>query len=107
MTGYQITFYTLQNKLHKGKPLGEWLVQLALEMGLRGATLLTGNESFGHGRRIHSARFFELADQPVEVIIATTAEEADQLFERLKTENIHLFYMKIPIEFGILGKPDQ
>ncbi len=62
MNGYQITFFTYQDKRHKGNPPGDWLVHLAQEMGLRGATLLAGGEGFGHPRRIHSAHFFELAD---------------------------------------------
>ncbi len=107
MNGYQITFFTHQDKRHKGKQVGEWLLHLAQELGLGGATLLTGGESFGHHRRIHSAHFFELADQPVEVMIAVTTEEADKLLDRLKAEGVHLFYVKTPIEFGVLGAPDQ
>lgn len=107
MNGYQITFFTHQDKRHKGKPIGDWLVHLAREMGLRGATLLAGGEGFGHHRRIHSAHFFELADQPVEVMIAVTTEESERLFEKLKAEDVHLFYVKTPVEFGVLGEPDQ
>lgn len=107
MNGYQITFFTHQDKRHKGKPLGDWLVHLAQELGLRGATLLAGGEGFGHHRRLHSAHFFELADQPVEIMIAATVAEADKLFARLQAEDIHLFYVKTPVEFGMLGEPDQ
>ena len=38
--------------------------------------LVAATEGFGHHRRIHSAHFFELADQPVEVIMAVTAAES-------------------------------
>lgn len=103
MNGYQITFFTQQDKRHHGKPLADWLLHLAQEMGLRGATLIAGSEGFGHRGRIHSAHFFELADQPVEVLMAVTAEEAERLFERLKAEGVHLFYVKSPVEFGIFG----
>ena len=103
MIGYQITFFTQQNHRHKGKPVGEWLVHLAKDMGLRGATLRAGGEGFGHHRRIHSAHFFELADQPVEVVMAINQDEADRLFERLKAEGVHLFYVKTAVEFGTLG----
>ena len=106
MNGYQITFFTQLNHQHKGKPLGEWLVHVAKDMGLPGATLLAGGEGFGYHRRIHSAHFFELVDQPVEVMMAVTQEEAGRLFERLKAEDVHLFYVKTPVEFGILGEPD-
>lgn len=106
MNGYQITFFTQQDKRHHGNPLADWLLHLAKEMGLRGATLIAGSEGFGHHGRIHSAHFFELADQPQEVLMAVTAEEAERLFERLKAEDVHLFYVKTPVEFGILGEPD-
>ena len=104
MNGYQITFFTQQDKRQHGKPLAAWLVHLAQEMGLRGATLIPGSEGFGHYGHIHSAHFFELADQPLEVLIAATADEAERLFERLKSEGVHLFYVKTPVEFGTLGE---
>ena len=103
MNGYQITFFTRQDRRHKGKQMGEWLVGLVKELGLRGASLHAGGESFARGGRVHSAHFFELADQPVEVLIAVTEEESARLFERLKAEGVHLFYVKTPVEFGILG----
>ncbi len=104
MTGYQITFFTEQNQRHKGKPVGDWLLHVAREMGLRGATVLPAGEGFGHRGRIHSAHFFELADQPIEVVMALTEEESERLFTRLVAEGVHLFYVKAPIEFGTLGQ---
>jgi PII-like signaling protein len=104
MNGYQITFFTVQGYRHGGKPVGDWLVQLAKEMGLTGATLIAAGEGFGHHHRIHSTHFIELADQPQEVVMIVTAEEAGRLFERLKSERVHLFYAKTPAEFGVLGE---
>ena len=51
MNGYQISFFTVQGHRHKGKPIGDWLVQLAKEMKLSGATMIPGAEGFGHHRR--------------------------------------------------------
>lgn len=107
MNGYQITFFTQQNHLHKGKAVGDWLIHLARELGLRGATMLPGGEGFGQHRRIHSAHFFELAEQPVEVMMAVTSNEAERLFERLRAEGVRLFYVKTAVEFGKLGDDDQ
>jgi PII-like signaling protein len=104
MNGYQITFFTQQDKKLHGKPLADWLIHLAKEMGLRGATLISASEGLGHHGRFHSAHFFELADQPLEVLMAVTSEESDRLFERLKAEGVHIFYVKTPIEFGFLGE---
>jgi uncharacterized protein len=103
MNGYQISFFTQQDRRHDGKPLGDWLVRLAREMGLRGATLIAGSEGFGRHGRIHSAHFFELSDQPIEVLMAVTDEEAERVFARLRAENVQLFYVKTAVEFGLLG----
>jgi len=105
MNGYQITFFTIDGHRHHGKPLADWLVQLAKELGLRGATLIAGSEGLGHHGRIHSAHFFELADRPIEVVMAVTEEEATRLFERLRQEGVHVFYVKTAVEFGMLGEP--
>lgn len=102
-TGFQITFFTQEDRKHKDKPLGEWLMHLAREMGLRGATLLKASTGVGHDGRFHSANFFELADQPLQVIMAVDKNESERLFERLTAEGVILFYVKTPIEFGTLG----
>jgi uncharacterized protein len=104
MNGYQITFFTHQDRRFKGKQISDWLLELVRELGLRGASLHAGGESFHRGGRVHSAHFFELSDQPVEVLIAVTADEATRLFDRLKKEGVHLFYVKTPVEFGVLGR---
>ena len=104
MEGYQLTFFTLQDRKHRGQSMGNWLVEEARRLGIRGATLLTATEGFGHHRRIHAMHFFELADQPVEVTMAVTAEEAGQMLERLREEGVNIFYVKTPIEFGMTGE---
>ena len=103
--GFQITFFTQQNRRHGDKPVAECLLGIAQELGIRGATLLMGAESLGHDRRLHSWRFFELAEQPIEVVMAISADEERRLFERLRAENIHVFYVKTAVEFGTLGTP--
>lgn len=104
MKGFLVIFFTQQNRRHQGKMLGDWIVDLAKEMGLRGATLATGIEGFGHSGKLHSSHFFELADQPAEIRLAITEEEFIRLFERLEAEDISLFYIKAPVEFGAVGK---
>jgi uncharacterized protein len=105
MNGYQVTFITVQGHRHGGKPVADWLVQLAVEMGLRGATVIAAAEGFGKQGRLHSAHFFDLADQPIEIVVAVTEEESRRLFERLESEGMHLFYVKTPVEFGVVGGP--
>jgi uncharacterized protein len=103
MHGYQVTFFTQQDRHHQGKPLTDWLVHLADELGLQGVTVIPASEGIGAHHRIHSAHFFDLADQPMSVVMAITSEQADRLFERLRVEKVQLFYVKTAVEFGVLG----
>jgi PII-like signaling protein len=81
--------------------LAEWLVKEAQTLGIGGATLISASEGFGHDHKLHSARFFEFSDQPVQVTMAVTEEESKSFFQRLRQEEIKVFYVKTPIEFGM------
>ncbi len=103
MKGYQISFITEQNQRIEGKPATEWLIHLAKTLGCTGATTFAGVESFGSDGRRHSAHFFELVDQPVEIMMAVTEQQAKALFEKIKMTEARLFYIKVPVEYGELG----
>ncbi|WP_122857174.1 DUF190 domain-containing protein, partial [Pseudomonas viridiflava] len=92
MKGFLVTFFTQQNRRYQGKMLGDWVVDLAKEMGLRGATLSTGIEGFGHTGRLHSSHFFDLTDQPTEIRMAITEDESERLFVRLELEEVSEFH---------------
>jgi uncharacterized protein len=103
MNGYQLTFFTQQANRHHGKPLAHWLVEQARALGIHGATLIGASEGFGHRGRIHSTHFIDLADQPIEVVMAVTLEECDRLFRILRDEKVKIVYVKAPVEFGTIG----
>ena len=103
MQGYQLTFFTQQDHRHHGKSLAYWLVDKARAMGIGGATLVAAAEGFGHHRRLHGAHLLSFPDQPLEVVMAVTTEEADRLFAMLKAEKIKVVYSKTPVEFGTIG----
>jgi len=104
MQGFQLTFYTQQDRKHRHTPLGEWLVQAAMQLNISGATLTVAAEGFGRNRKLHSAHFFELTDQPIEVTMAVSEQQAERMFAHLKQENVKVFYVKTPIEFGMTGE---
>lgn len=103
MNGYQVTFFTHQDRRNHGLPLADWLLKAARDLGIAGGTVLAASQGLGHDRRLHSAHFFELADQPVEVTFALSELEVSALFALLAQENIRLFYTKVPVEYGVLG----
>lgn len=104
MKGYQISFLAEQNRRIEHKQAMEWLLHLAKELGISGCTTFSGVESFGADGRRHSAHFFELADQPMEMVMAVTEEQAERLFERIEAMDTKIFYIKTAIEYGQLGK---
>lgn len=103
MNGFQITFFTQQNQRQGHEAMDRWLIGLAKSLGL-GATSTAGVEGVGLDGRIHSAHFIELADQPVEVTMVATSEQAERLFAALTSAVDELFYVKTPVEFGRIGK---
>jgi PII-like signaling protein len=106
MNGYQLTFFTQQNHRHHGKSLAHWLLEKARAIGIGGATLVAGAEGFGHHRHLHVAHLINFSDQPLEVVMAVTPEEADQIFSLLNAEKIKVVYSKTPVEFGMLGEEE-
>ena len=101
MQGYQLTFITQQDQRHRGRPLAEWLLEECRRLGVGGATLIPASEGYGRHRKIHAARFIELADQPIELTMAVDAGECERVFTLLQREGIDIFYIKAPIEFGM------
>jgi len=104
MQGFQLTFFTQQDRNHRGRSLAKWLLEEARDMGIGGATIIPASEGFGHDRKLRSAHFFELTDQPLEVTMAVSEADAERLFMRLKEEGVNIFYVKTPIEFGMSGE---
>jgi PII-like signaling protein len=103
MQGFQLTFFTQQDRRHHGLPVAQWLLEEARKLGIGGATLIPAAEGFGHERKIRSAHFFELTDQPVEITMAVSEADAAKLFARLREEGLNVFFVKAPIEFGMTG----
>lgn len=70
MQGYQLTFFTEQNRKHGHQSICDWLLKFAEQHGASGGTLMSGAEGFDHAGKFHSAGFFELADQPLAITIS-------------------------------------
>lgn len=100
MEGYVVTFFTQEIREHNKTSLANWIIEEAKKLGVRGATLLSGQEGFGDDGRFHSACYFDLEDRPQQVVLALTYEEFDMLFLRIKENKLRIFYTKVQAEFG-------
>jgi PII-like signaling protein len=106
MHGYQITFFTQQDRRHGNEPLAQWLLAAARQLGIRGATLTGALQGLGHDGITHSVNLFDQGDQPVQVTMVVSHEEDVQLFTYLDKAQVHLFFVKTAVEFGTLGPQD-
>ncbi|OTP66197.1 DUF190 domain-containing protein [Caballeronia sordidicola] len=104
MQGYQLTFFTEQNRKHGHQSICDWLLKFAEQHGASGGTLMTGAEGFDHAGKFHSAGFFELADQPLAITVSVDEQACQRLMNALAEEDVDLSYVKIPVEFGRTGR---
>ncbi len=105
--GVYLKFFALENAHHGKKLLYQWMVDLALEMGLPGCSVFHAIAGFGHHHKRHSQGFLELqGNLPVEIVFAVTQTQADALLDKLREENINLFHIRVPAQFGFIDDVD-
>jgi len=104
MKGSQLTIYANQSHRIAHLSVVDWLLDQAKQCAIKGSTVIEASESIDTHGKYHAARFFELADQPVGVVIVADDAHIDQLFERLRESGQRLFYTRVPIEYGELGE---
>ena len=100
MDGYRLVFSTIRGRKHNNMQIHEWLIEKAKEIGIEGATVIEALEGYGRNKNLHSATFFELVDEPIEIIFLADEERCKKLFEMIKEENLSIFYSKSKTEFG-------
>ena len=104
MQGWYLKFYVQEQRRHRGILAYEWILQEAKRLGVPGGSAFRAIAGFGRHGRLHEDRFFELAgDLPVEVGFAVSAEQAQRLLDRLGEERLEAFYIKLPLEMGVVG----
>lgn len=104
MQGVYLKFYVQENRKYHSMLVYEWLLHVARDMGVRGGSVFRAIAGYGRTGVIHEDHFIELAgDLPLEVVFALGEREADALVERVRRENLPLFYVRMAAEYGVLG----
>jgi len=87
-------------------PKQDRLVEKANEMEICGGSAFRGIAGYGRHGVLHEQRSFEpAADLAVEVEFVVTDEETERPLDRIRREDIHIVYAKLPAESGgIEGK---
>lgn len=100
MEGYRVVFSTIKGRKHENKYIKEWLIDKAKELKINGVTVINAQLGYGRDNKIHSLHFFELADEPEEIIMHLFQEQSDKLFEEISSSKLSIFYSKAKVEFG-------
>lgn len=103
MKGYEITFMAPRSRRHRGESVLDAVVRIAKAQGITHYTRRTDSESVGAGGRPHSARFFELADEPEEVTFVLVDGQSDDLMHQVEAEGLHVFCIRQAIEYFQFG----
>jgi PII-like signaling protein len=104
MQGVYLKFYVQEKRRHHGILAYEWLLEQAQKLGIHGGSAFRAIAGYGRHGRLHEEHFFELAgDLSVEVGFALTEEEAARLLAHLAGEQLRMFYIKLPLEMGMVG----
>lgn len=108
MQGTYLKFYVHENRKHHHLLAYEWLLEHAKKMGIHGGSAFRAIAGYGRYGVLHEETFFELAgDLPVELVFVVSDEEAEQLLALIQTEKISLFYVKMPVQYGIVGETEE
>ena len=103
MNGTLLRFYVHENRKYRHLLLYEWLLQEAKRLGIHGGSAFRAIAGFGRHGVLHEEHFFELAGElPVEIDFAVTGDEANRLLDFLRAEQVSIFYVRVPIEFGTI-----
>jgi uncharacterized protein len=101
--GTYLKFYVHENRKHQHVLLYEWLLEQAEKIGIPGGSAFRSIAGYGHNGILHEQHFFELAgDLTIEVEFMLNEEDAEKFLQFVKGERIHLFYAKLPAEFGMI-----
>lgn len=103
MKGTLLRFYVHENRKHRHRLLYEWLLEQAKQLGIHGGSAFRAIAGFGRHGVLHEEHFFELAgDLTVEIDFAVTDEEAQRLLDLIGNERVSIFYVRLPIEYGVI-----
>jgi len=97
-----LSFYVSEKQHHSDMPLYEWLLEEAKSLGVHGGSAFRAIAGFGRHGHMHEETFFELAGElAVKVEFVLDDELAEQLLERIRNQNMELFYVLLRVQAGL------
>lgn len=102
MQGDFLRIYVPEALRHHGAMCYDWILQQAHAVGIPGGSAVRAIAGYGRSGRLQERHFFELAGEvPVLIEFFAPSDAIDRLLELLRTEDISVFYIRLPAEGGI------
>jgi len=96
-----LSFYVSEKQHHAGMPLYEWLLEEAKSLGVHGGSAFRAIAGFGRHGKMHEETFFELAGElAVKVEFIIDDAHAEQLLERVRSQNMKIFHVRQSVQAG-------
>lgn len=105
MNGVCLSLHMYEFEKHHGMALYEWVLEFAKKNGLEGGSAYRAIAGYGRHGKMHEEHFFELASNvPLQVILIAEKVKIHQFIEKLKLENVPIFYMFSECDYGVLSR---
>lgn len=104
--GFEVMFMAPRSQRHHGKPVLDAVIAIAKAHDIHRYTRRIDAEGTGKTGRTHAAHFFELADEPEEVLFVLGTHRTHELLSAVRAESMHVFCVCRAIEFGHLDEMD-
>ncbi len=101
MKGYKISFFSVRSRRFDGLSIDEFLLRETRTVGIKGISIFDIQKGYDHQGVCHSAGFFELVDEAIEIVVVADGDACEKLFARLATSKANIFYTKTAVEFGV------
>lgn len=99
MQGFEVIFIAPRSRRHHGKPLLDAIAAIARKQGINRMTRRVDAEGTGAHGHTHSAHFFELADEPEELMFVLDGGDADRLVAAVRDNHMHVFCLRRAVEY--------
>lgn len=104
MKGLELIFMAPRSRRHTGMPVLDAVAKLARSHGIERMTRRMDSEGTGADDHSHSAHFFELTDEPEELMFVLDSGKADTLVRAVEEQDMYVFCLRRSIDYWQFGE---
>lgn len=104
MTGFELIFIAPRGRKYAGQPVLDAVADLAKSLGITGVTRRDDIKGTGAHGHTHSAHFFELTEEPQELMFVLDNDVADKLIQTVEAAEIPVFCIRRSVDYWQFGR---